>query len=109
MDLLLTITLSLLLLSLTVSSSPTPAPAVVNDRPVIGILSQEYFETAAHVKPVSRFIVASYVKWIESAGARVVPVMTDQEPEYYERLMHSINGLLFPGGGGRLAYAFNAR
>ncbi|XP_055327833.1 gamma-glutamyl hydrolase-like isoform X2 [Paramacrobiotus metropolitanus] len=45
------------------------------------------------------FIAASYVKWIESAGARVVPVLLSQPPEYYTALMSKINGVLFPGGG----------
>ena len=38
-----------------------------NNRPIIGILSQEYFPSPSH-----SYIAASYVKYLESAGARVV-------------------------------------
>ena len=44
------------------------------------------------------FISASYVKFIESGGARVVPVLIDQPDEYYQMIHNSTNGLLLPGG-----------
>lgn len=44
------------------------------------------------------YIAASYVKFVEAAGARVVPILVNQDQEYYERLLSSINGVLFPGG-----------
>ncbi|XP_064094173.1 gamma-glutamyl hydrolase-like [Macrobrachium nipponense] len=44
------------------------------------------------------YIAASYVKFIEAGGARVVPVFVNKDREYYEHMMKSINGLLFPGG-----------
>ena len=43
------------------------------DRPVIGILSQQYQDNSLEV-----YIAASYVKFLESAGARVVPILTNQ-------------------------------
>ncbi|KAM5281064.1 gamma-glutamyl hydrolase [Ctenodactylus gundi] len=45
------------------------------------------------------YIAASYVKYLESAGARVVPVRLDLSNAEYEELFRSINGILFPGGG----------
>uniref|UniRef100_A0A3P8PEU3 folate gamma-glutamyl hydrolase n=1 Tax=Astatotilapia calliptera TaxID=8154 RepID=A0A3P8PEU3_ASTCA len=45
------------------------------------------------------YIAASYVKFLESAGARVVPVMINQTLEDYKTLFNSINGILYPGGG----------
>lgn len=39
---------------------------------------------------------------MESAGARVVPILLDREPSYYDNLVQSVNGLLFPGGGDEL-------
>jgi len=48
------------------------------------------------------YMAASYVKWIESAGARVVPLRYDA-PEENEKLMKGLNGLLYPGGGASLA------
>lgn len=47
----------------------------LNDRPIVGVLAQEisshlsqYFEDA------NSYIAASYVKFVEGGGARVVPV-----------------------------------
>lgn len=47
------------------------------DVPIIGILSQETY-SVNHLFPETSyqsFIAASYVKYLESAGARVVPIM----------------------------------
>uniref|UniRef100_A0A3P9ISH6 folate gamma-glutamyl hydrolase n=1 Tax=Oryzias latipes TaxID=8090 RepID=A0A3P9ISH6_ORYLA len=68
--------------------------ALRNDRPIIGVLSQEL----SHPNQ-SSYIAASYVKFLESAGARVVPVLINQSPEDYQKLFLSINGILLPGGG----------
>ncbi|KAM9223209.1 gamma-glutamyl hydrolase isoform 2-T4 [Leptosomus discolor] len=69
-----------------------------NERPIVGILSQE-----CHFKKFHRFgssyIAASYVKFLESAGARVVPIRLNRSDEEYDKIFHSINGVLFPGGG----------
>ncbi|XP_061613803.1 gamma-glutamyl hydrolase isoform X1 [Phyllopteryx taeniolatus] len=67
-----------------------------NDEPVIGVLAQDL------PKPKDdkhAYIAASYVKFLESAGARVVPIMINQSDEEYRRLFNSINAVLFPGGG----------
>lgn len=55
------------------------------------------------------YIAASYVKYLESAGARVVPVRPDLTDEEYVKLFHSINGVLFPGGGADLKKSGYAR
>ena len=39
-----------------------------------------------------------YVKWIESAGARVVPIRYNAPDDELRRLAGSVNGLLFTGG-----------
>jgi gamma-glutamyl hydrolase len=44
-----------------------------NDRPIIGILSQP----GDPAPDGASYIAASYVKWVESAGARVVPIEYD--------------------------------
>ncbi|KAG8133642.1 putative Gamma-glutamyl hydrolase protein [Naja naja] len=72
-----------------------------NERPIIGILAQETSKTFQ--KFGSSYVAASYVKFIESAGARVVPVRLNRSSEEYDEIFHSINGLLFPGGGVSLA------
>jgi len=50
-------------------------------------------------KNYTSYIAASYVKYLESAGARVVPILTYQDDDYYTRIADSVNGVLLPGGG----------
>jgi gamma-glutamyl hydrolase len=67
----------------------------LNDRPVIGILTipTDYSE------PVFRYeLPASYVKWVEAAGGRVVPIPYDLEPVDFEALLLQLNGALLTGG-----------
>jgi gamma-glutamyl hydrolase len=66
----------------------------LNNRPIIGVMSQ-----ATHGKIAQSYIAASYVKYLESSGARVVPIMNDLNEEETKKLFNSINGVLFPGGG----------
>ncbi|XP_053268705.1 gamma-glutamyl hydrolase [Pleuronectes platessa] len=72
---------------------PFYSSAKRNDRPVVGVLAQEVYSSQ------SSYIAASYVKFLEAAGARVVPVMINQTLEEYQTLFNSINGILYPGGG----------
>ncbi|XP_062424193.1 gamma-glutamyl hydrolase isoform X3 [Rhea pennata] len=74
------------------------SPKGGNERPIIGILSQECHFKKFH-QFGSSYIAASYVKFLESAGARVVPIRLNLADEEYDKLFHSINGVLFPGGG----------
>ncbi|XP_078072379.1 gamma-glutamyl hydrolase-like [Mustelus asterias] len=76
------------------SSSP------LNQRPIIGILAQE--ASYSFDKLGKSYIAASYVKYIESAGARVVPISISLTEDQYQKLFYSINGLLLPGGGANL-------
>ncbi|KAG6927545.1 gamma-glutamyl hydrolase [Chelydra serpentina] len=69
-----------------------------NERPIIGILAQESRFKIFH-KCGRSYIAASYVKFIESAGARVVPIRLWRSEEEYDKIFQSINGVLFPGGG----------
>jgi len=64
----------------------------VNNRPIIGILDQKY--NSEH-----SYIAASYVKWIESAGARVVPLFYERwSTKTMENMLKNLNGVVFPGG-----------
>ncbi|OQR72891.1 gamma-glutamyl hydrolase A-like [Tropilaelaps mercedesae] len=73
-----------------------PAPYVyVNFRPVIGILAQDYYGPVGNK---TSFIAASYVKWIEGAGARVLPIFLNKTEAYYDEVINLVNGVLFPGG-----------
>lgn len=85
-----------------------PISAVKTDRPIIGILAQN---TGSFMNKTfgPTYIVASYVKYIESAGGRVVPIRNDLSEEQLEKLFSSINGVLFPGGGADLFDSSYAR
>ena len=73
--------------------------AVVNDKPVIGVLSLPPIDSYGKLKGYgSHIIVASYVKWLESAGARVVPVEHDASESEIKDLLGQLNGVLFTGG-----------
>jgi len=74
------------------------ALAAVNDRPILGILTQPESGNGT-----GTYIAASYVKFLESAGARVVPVHFDASRAELKQLFGSINGLLLPGGGADLS------
>jgi gamma-glutamyl hydrolase len=65
----------------------------LNDWPIIGIYAQPSDSTN------SDYIAASYVKWIESAGGRVVPLPFHISNEHADGNFSVLNGLLFPGGG----------
>eukprot|EP00057_Strongylocentrotus_purpuratus_P032471 XP_787753.2 PREDICTED: gamma-glutamyl hydrolase [Strongylocentrotus purpuratus] len=66
-------------------------------RPIIGVLAQG--SSSSIKKYGSSYIAASYIKYLESAGARVVPILVNQTDEYYGNIFKSVNGILFPGGG----------
>ncbi|EHB09195.1 Gamma-glutamyl hydrolase, partial [Heterocephalus glaber] len=67
----------------------------------LGVLMQK--TTNMKIKHLGKYyIAASYVKYLESAGARVVPVRPNLTHSEYEELFKSINGILFPGGGADL-------
>uniref|UniRef100_A0A8C7YXB7 folate gamma-glutamyl hydrolase n=1 Tax=Oryzias sinensis TaxID=183150 RepID=A0A8C7YXB7_9TELE len=62
-----------------------------------GVLAQENLPKDAFARG-SSYIAASYVKFLESAGARVAPIRINLTDEEYTKLFQSINGLLLPGG-----------
>jgi len=80
---------------------------------LIGILSQPgdgmtWTVTGRQMKePVpsdykESYIAASYVKFVESGGARAVPLIYNEPEEVLKKKFASINGILFPGGGNSL-------
>lgn len=69
---------------------------MTNQSPVIGVLAQETWNDG--MPPNSTVIVAGYVKYLEMAGAQVVPVFLNKSDEYYDKLYTKLNGLLLPGG-----------
>lgn len=75
------------------------AEAALNLHPVIGILSQPSPDLPNNGKS---YIASSYVKFIESSGARVVPLIFGTPDDEIKELMSGLNGVLFPGGGASL-------
>ncbi|KAF5835633.1 peptidase C26-domain-containing protein [Dunaliella salina] len=73
--------------------APTGKKQAGTDRPLIGIMSQP-----CHDCPGKSYIAAAFVKWIEAAGGRPVPIrFYNSEAELY-RIFKQLNGLVFPGG-----------
>ncbi|XP_062854743.1 gamma-glutamyl hydrolase [Trichomycterus rosablanca] len=78
-----------------------PLGEKLNDRPVIGILTQEVTDPA--LMPYGKYYIpSSYVKYIESGGARVVPIRLNQSIEDHEKIFNAVNGLLLIGGASNL-------
>lgn len=69
-----------------------------NERPIVGILAQPS-AFAAHPPEKFNYIAASYIKFVEAAGARAVPINWDLPKADLAKIMGQINGLLLPGGG----------
>ena len=64
------------------SKRVAPRPDVTGTtRPIVGIVAQTTYGKRARHGP--SYFAASYVKYLESAGARVVPVKINQTEEYY--------------------------
>lgn len=74
----------------------------LNNRPIIGILTQAGLEEDKFVPKGGTYIAASYVKFVEAGGARVVPVLADTPPDVLEGLLGRLNGFLIPGGAANL-------
>jgi len=74
-----------------------------NRRPVIGILTQPTSAIPAFVSLGSTFVPSSYVKWLESAGAMVIPVPSDSDEPTLTSVFGTINGLLLTGSDADLA------
>jgi gamma-glutamyl hydrolase len=53
----------------------------LNNRPIIGVLTQAGLEEDKFVPKDGTYIAASYVKFVEAGGARVVPVLADTPPD----------------------------
>ncbi|KAJ6811940.1 gamma-glutamyl hydrolase 2-like [Iris pallida] len=89
------------------SSCPAPDPDL-NYRPVIGILSHPGDGASGRLNNGSGVtnIPASYVKFVESAGARVVPLIHTQPWEQIQEKLELVNGVLFTGGWAKVGLYF---
>ena len=83
-----------------------PCVACATDRPIIGVLALPIesgdcitFRSAVPLAaPPTSCFHSLYVKWLEAAGARVVPLPFDLPRERLDTLLDSINGALITGG-----------
>ncbi|XP_059216448.1 gamma-glutamyl hydrolase A [Stomoxys calcitrans] len=68
--------------------------------PIIGILCVDIAQPLQnlHGNEVHSYLAASYVKYLETAGAKVIPIWNNSPRVYYEEIMNKINGILLPGG-----------
>jgi gamma-glutamyl hydrolase len=73
----------------------------LNEQPVIGIVSQGIdsdFVNDPRFVGYDSYIMAAYVKFIEAAGARVVPLVWNEPAEVTMDKLSKLDGVLFPGG-----------
>ena len=77
---------------------PTETIQLRNDQPIIGVLSQPSGFPKSHPPDEYSYIASAYVQYLESAGARVVPIQYDLPEPEMRKLFQGINGLLLPGG-----------
>ncbi|KAJ6966290.1 hypothetical protein NC652_003993 [Populus alba x Populus x berolinensis] len=109
-----TTSLSILLPSQLADDSPSaprcPAPDKnLNYRPVIGILSHPGDGASGRLNNATNasYIAASYVKFVESAGARVIPLIYNEPREILFEKLNLINGVLFTGGWAKTGLYFD--
>jgi len=74
----------------------------LNTRPVIGIVTQDCYpewQKTRCANGTKGYVAASYVKWIEGSGARVLIVPLALKDEALLKLLkHHLSGLVLPGG-----------
>ncbi|ETO15037.1 peptidase C26 family protein, partial [Reticulomyxa filosa] len=77
-----------------------------NDSPLVGILTLPCnqdpndcsgLNLTLPFEPIS-YVPASYVKFLESGGARVIPLLSDMSDDMITSVMSQLNGILFTGG-----------
>lgn len=79
------------------------------ERPTIAILSlvvsgKEIIERVPKAEN-SSYIAASFVRFIETAGGRVVPLQENRKDEEIDKILKSVNGAIIPGGDKHLVDA----
>nr|XP_025610897.1 gamma-glutamyl hydrolase 2 isoform X3 [Arachis hypogaea] len=81
------------------SSCPAPNPNLYY-QPVIGIVTHPGDGASGRLSNSSAVsnIPASYVKFVEAGGARVVPLVYNESPQKLLKKLDLVNGVLFTGG-----------
>jgi len=70
--------------------------------PVIGIMAHPALSNVTTCGGECQYIAASYVKFVESAGARAIPINYHSTDDEIDELMNRVNGIFFPGGSADL-------
>ena len=79
----------------------THSAVSINLRPIIGVVANGPNDTSIFPPYTNHdaYIASSYVKWLEAAGARVVPIPWFLPESSLRALLSQLNGALLPGGG----------
>lgn len=67
-----------IVISLFCISIITIVDSKINNAPIIGVLAQEFDDSLKKLYPngpQNSYIAASYIKYLEGSGARVVPIL----------------------------------
>lgn len=90
------------ILSLTLLSTLAHA---ANNKPVVAIYALDISPALEkHYPSAQSFIPASYVKWLEQAGARVTYILPTWSDDMIARKFDTVDGVLFTGGGSNLTH-----
>ena len=68
----------------------------INSKPIIGILTNPAIDDTDDINEA--FINANYVKWLEAAGAEIVPIHSWSSQSELDEILGKVNGVLFQGG-----------
>ena len=77
--------------------------ADLNLQPVIGILAQTLepeMLTDPRFENYTYYVMSSFVKFLEGAGARIVPLVPSMSQEETFARLQKLNGVFLPGGDG---------
>lgn len=69
----------------------------MNDRPMIGVLTQPIPDLEG-VDDFSSYMEKGYVTYLEAAGARVVPIIYQGDMENELAKIQHLNGIFYAGG-----------
>ncbi|KAK1424062.1 hypothetical protein QVD17_19374 [Tagetes erecta] len=95
-------------LPLTTSSCPALDPTL-NYRPIIGIVTHPGDGASGRLNNATNasYIAASYVKFVESAGARVIPLIYNEPLHNLQTKLNLVNGVIFTGGWSKSGLYFD--
>lgn len=75
---------------------------LVNNNPIVGLVTYYSGGWDGYSKDKWNYFPSSYVKFLEAAGAQVVPVQWDTPFDQLDDLLGHLNGILLPGGNIRV-------